>query len=179
VTVSTVGGADEDPAGWSGLARLRRRVTALDGELTVRGVDGSRVTCARFPRTGGAPPVPVEPGRAPHRRPGVATLRSLVPPTVGVAVVVLAFYGWATHGADLERDRFAGLAAGQPVATADRDLPEREASVHLIPTRPVPPSWRCRQFTDGNFPLGMATYRICDDGTVLTAVHDLRRQQWR
>jgi hypothetical protein len=178
VTVRTAGGADEDPAGWSGLDRLRRRVRALDGELCVRAVGGARVTSARIPFTGAAPATaPPLPAR--RLRPGAATLRSVAPPALGVAGVVLAFHVWATHATDLEEEDFAGLAVGQPVAAARPGLPEREAPVRLIPVDPAPPPWRCRYFTDGNFPLGTAVFEVCDDGDVLTRVRDLRRQPWR
>ncbi|MEU4540062.1 histidine kinase [Streptosporangium sp. NPDC023825] len=179
VTVTTAGDAGEDTGGWSGLARLERRVRALNGELSVRGADGTRVTFARIPFPGSsydnAPPA----DDPPARRPGAATLRWVFLPALGAIGALLAFHTWATYATVVERERFAGLAAGQPVASA-KDLPRRQAPVRLlIPADPIPASWRCRYFTDGNFPLGIATFQICDDGETLTRVHDLRRGPWR
>lgn len=179
VTVRTTGDAAEDAGSWSGLERLQRRLRALNGELSVRGVDGSRETRARIPFAS-APAGRATPAgtAAPVRRPGAATLRWVLPPVVGITSVVAAYYTWATYAADIEQDRFDRLTVGQPVAAAEDGLPEREAPVRVIPTDPVPPAWRCRYFTDGNFLLGMATFEVCDDGTALTRVRDLRRQPW-
>ncbi|MEU8378222.1 histidine kinase [Streptosporangium sp. NPDC048865] len=179
VTVTTAGEAGEDTGGWSGLARLERRVRALNGELSVRGADGTRVTFARIPFPGSpsdnAPPA----DDPPVRRPGAATLRWVFLPALGAIGVLLAFHTWATYATVVERDRFVGLTAGQPVASA-KDLPQRQAPVRLlVPADPIPSSWRCRYFTDGNFPLGVATFQVCDDGETLTRVHDLRREPWR
>lgn len=183
VAVETEGVADGGGAAESGLRTLRRRIDAIGGELQVRVVAGRHVTRACIPLSAAAVRTAAHfddpSGHVPAlRRPGTATLRwALVRTTVLVAVTV-SFYGWATHDATLEEDVFDGLREGQPVTLARSVLPDRQAPVRLSAVPPAPAAWRCTFHTDGNFPLGMATFEICDDGTRLTRVSDLRKAPW-
>lgn len=173
------GDGDGESVG-SGLAGLRRRVTALGGDLSVTYADGHHVTWARLPlRTATSAHEADVPAAPFARRPMAATARSTLVPLAVVATVVVAFYTWASHGATLEQPGFDALTAGQPVATIPVELPSIQARVRLSPTEPTPPWWTCRYYTDGNFPFAMASYEICDDGTTLTRVSDLRRTPLR
>lgn len=170
---------DAEPPAGSGLTGLQRRVTALGGELTVTHHGGRHLTQARLPLhpTTASPEAPI-PAASAVRRPLAATARSTLVPLAAVAVVVLAFYAWAVHGATIEQPVFDGLAAGQPTSSLTA-LPARQAPVRLLAADPAPPQWQCRYYTDGNFPLATASFEICDDGTTLTRVSDLRRHPLR
>jgi len=173
------GGGDDGAVG-SGLAGLRRRVTALGGELSATYGDSRHVTWARLPLHTPTPAHEAHVLAAPlARRPMASTARSTLLPLAIVATVIVAFYAWASHDATLEQRDFEALAAGQPVASSPVGLPSRQARVRLTPTEPTPPGWVCRYYTDGNFPLAMASFEICDDGTTLTRVSDLRRTPLR
>jgi ABC-2 type transport system permease protein len=43
-------------------------------------------------------------------------------------------------------------------------------------TLQVPPGWNCAYYTDGNFPLAMATFEVCDDGSRITRTTDLSKE---
>lgn len=184
VTVETHAAPSADRAQWSGLASLRGRVAAIGGTLQVLTSEGRHVLHARIPLAtvvAGTPrfeAVPLGtalPGRRTrHRSPGAATTRWVLGPALAVAAVTLAFYVWATTGATLEPDVFARLQDGQQTAQAAAVLPARQAPVRLLDSAPAPPGSRCSYYTDGNFPLGLAAFEVCQDNTRLTRVTDLR-----
>ena len=175
----TVGNdCDESPpaersAMGTGLASLERHVAAAGGRSWTKRADGRHLLRASVPLdpVGGVPGSPrlcVPVGR----RPSVAALRWALPPTAVAVTLVVVFYAWASHDATLEQSAFGAVHPGQPAA--ELVLPTRQARVRLTPTGPAPPSGRCVYYTDGNFPLAMATYEICvADGTV-ARVTDLR-----
>lgn len=179
-TESSDGGGDAGQAAGSGLTSLQRRVSALGGELSATWDGGRHVTWARLPLRMPTPAKETALFASPlERRPMASTARSTLIPLAVVATVVVAFYAWASHGATLEQRDFEALTAGQSVASNPVELPSRQAPVRLTPTDPTPPGWVCRYYTDGNFPLAMASFEICDDGTTVTRVSDLRRTPLR
>ena len=183
VAVETEGAGDGAGAAESGLRILRRRIDAIGGALQARVVAGRHVTQAWIPlstapvRTG-ALAADLQGNVPAQQRPGAATLRWALVRVAAFVVVTVSFYGWATHDATLEQDVFDDLREGEAVAQARSVLPDRQAPVRLSAVPPAPAAWRCTSYTDGNFPLGMATFEICDDGTRLTRVSDLREVAW-
>jgi signal transduction histidine kinase len=177
VEVEVSGDADEGRTTWSGLASLDDRLRALGGSITVTGRNGRRVLAARIP-------VHIDPrarsrGAAAERtgrRPGVATIRWFVPPLAVTIAASTAFYAWSTHGATLEPSIFGHIHAGQTVQDVRPVLPRREAVIHLTRLPAVSAGWDCAYYTDGNFPLGMAAFEICDDGSHITRTTDLRKE---
>lgn len=157
----------------SGIGCLRRRVTLLEGELTAS-VDGNRhVLMTRLPMTvksvGDVRPTRTA---SPSAR---SPLRATLIPGGIAGVLVLGFYAWATHGAALEEDVFAGIAPGNPEAVTRQHLPSRQSPVRLASGGPYAGDWTCAYYTDGNFPLGMAAFEICFHDDKVVRVNDLRR----
>jgi signal transduction histidine kinase len=174
------------PAGGSGVAGLKRRVSLLGGTVTA-GVTGDQYSLvAELPlhpvavgTTPSGQPTPPATSWAerPPARPLAATLRSVAVPGAVAVAALLAFYVWATTGATLEDAAFAGVAAGEPQAGAERVLPGRQSPVRLTRFPPQPKGWTCRHYTDGNFPLGMSTFEVCfADGRVVRTA-DARRER--
>ncbi len=176
VEVEVDGGAGESPATWSGLATLHDRVEALGGDLTITGSNGRRLLSAQIPmhmspRPSRRESVTTRTGKRPAR----ATIRWALPPLAVIIVATTAFYTWSTHDATLEQSIFDGIHKGQRLDDVIDLLPRREAVIRLTPLPPTPSRWHCAYYTDGNFPLGMAAFEICDDGTRITRTTDLRR----
>lgn len=176
VEVESGGDADEDRSVWSGLAALEQRVQVLGGTLATSSSSGRRTLHVEVPSASSSPPprpVPVT-----VRRPLAATVRGAAIPLVAVAVSLAAFHAWSTHDTVLEVEAFAQVEVGRSWPEARLLLPRRQAPVRLIPAPPRPPGWQCAYFSDGNFPLGTATYEICTDGEVVTRTTDLRSIPW-
>ncbi|MFE5341289.1 sensor histidine kinase [Isoptericola sp. NPDC056578] len=186
--VRTHGSGDPSPAvdrddprggGGGGLESLHRRVQAIGGawEVATR-ADGHRVV-ARLPARAvlGAEP---EAGAAPEfsgprsaRRPLAALVGPLVLPAVLVLLGGAGYWTWASHDATVEPVDAAALRVGMPAAEAAERLPEREAPVRLARAPGPGPGWDCRQYTDGNVPLAMATLEVCTNGGTVVRVTDL------
>jgi Histidine kinase len=158
----------------TGITGLRRRTEALGGTLDVSHDGSDHIVHAAVPTgaIGRAPkPMPAASGSRPLPR----TLRWAAVPLLIALFVLTSYYAWATHGATLEQASFDHLVVGEPVTAALARLPAREA-VLTMRTSPRPPrASTCHYYTDGNYPLAMAAFQICDDGVKLTRVSDLRR----
>ncbi|MDN5918049.1 MAG: histidine kinase [Pseudonocardia sp.] len=169
-------GTDEASAAGdgTGLRGLRRRVEAIGGRLEA-GPDGQRhVVHVELPlREDLTDPEAAVPARRP--RPLRATLRRYAVPLAVTSLLVVGFHQWATQGATLEGAEFEQIVPGQSRVELQDLLPSREAPIRLTSVAPEPPASRCRYYTDGNFPLGLASYEVCHDDTTVTRVTDLRR----
>ncbi|WP_186356707.1 sensor histidine kinase [Streptomonospora sp. PA3] len=162
--------------GGTGLAGLRRRVEAIGGAFEAGDRDGRHLVRAELPLgepATAAPGAGDEPG--PRPRPLAATLRWALLPTLVMAVLTAGFHLWATHGSTLETADFQRISPGQPYDRVRPLLPAREAPMRFAVGVPEPPGARCVHFTDGNFPLGLASFRICHDGASVVEITDLRR----
>jgi hypothetical protein len=51
--------------------------------------------------------------------------------------------------------------------------------VQLARVPDAPDTWICRYYTDGNFPLAVATVEVCTDGLVVTRITDLTGEPLR
>ncbi|SKC67792.1 sensor histidine kinase [Krasilnikoviella flava] len=169
---------DRDDRRGGGLESLRRRVQAIGGTWQVdTGADGHRVV-ARLPVRATLEPEPeVASGAAPEtsraRRPFVALVGPLVLPAVLVLLGGAAYWAWASHDATVEPVDAVAVRVGMPAAEAAEHLPVREAPVRLARAPGPGPGWECRQYTDGNVPLAMATLEVCTDGGTVVRVTDL------
>ena len=173
---------DRDDRRGGGLESLRRRVLAIRGTWEVAtDVDGHRLV-ARLPVRATLEPEPedasgaaseISHGRSGARRPFVALVRPLVLPAVLVLLGGAGYWAWASHDATVEPVDAAALRVGMPAAEAAGRLPAREAPVRLARAPGPGPGWECRQYTDGNVPLAMATLEVCTDGGTVVRVTDL------
>jgi hypothetical protein len=158
--------------GGNGLAALRRRVGLLGGTMSA-GISGgiftlhATVPCQPVLATS-LPPV-----RVPVRPTRVLVTTVLVP-AAAVLLALLGYHTWAVHDATTDPVTMTRIHPGMAEATARELLPRREAPVRLsAPPRPAGAD-SCRYYTDGNFPVGYASWRVCfGSGTVLT-ISDLR-----
>jgi hypothetical protein len=158
-------------AGGHGLSSLRRRVQSLGGTLVVEHDEQGHTLTACLPldEVGGKSAIrtPVTP------RPVRRLLREAAIPIVVVVGCAIAFYGWATHDAVVEPTDQARVAVGMSRAVAEPLLPSRQAPVHLIRPSRHPTSWKCEMYTNGNFPLGIATFEVCFHAATVVRVTDL------
>jgi hypothetical protein len=100
-------------------------------------------------------------------------------PLAAIVTAVLAFYWWGSHGATIDPLAEARLHRGMTTSHADALLPRREAPVRLVTPPAHPSAWACRSFTNGNFPLAVATTEVCSSGGVVVRITDLAaRPPW-
>lgn len=156
----------------TGLAGLERQVAAAGGRSWTERADGRHVLRASLPLDRPFPRSSSRAGVLPGRRPSTAALRWALPPAAVAVALVVAFYAWASRGATLEQGAFDAVRPGQRVAALE--LPDRQALVRLARADPAPPGGRCAYYTDGNFPLAMATFEICVVEGAVSRVTDLR-----
>jgi signal transduction histidine kinase len=166
--VTTVTVSNPVPAGTVvvegfGLAGLRERVRMAGGTVSVGVDDGAYRVDARVPHV--APPQrpPAAPLRTARRKVRRSLVTAVAAPLAIAAVMSLTYYPVAAFDSVLEADAFDRMRVGQP--RADLPLPGRQV---LDPPRlPAPAGMTCEFYSDGNFPMARATYRLCfRDGTL-------------
>jgi len=156
----------------NGLSGLRRRVALLGGTMS------AGVSAGVFALHATMPSDPVLATSLPPVRTLVRPTRLLITtvviPVAALLVALLGYYTWAVHDATIDPVTMTRIHPGIAESTARDLLPHREAPVRF-PAPPQPAGAEvCRYYTDGNFPVGYASWRVCfADGTVLT-VSDLR-----
>jgi hypothetical protein len=160
---------DTSLGGGSGLASWERRVRLLSGDLDAGAEDGVFRLQATLPADTRLANEPT-----PIRAPIVELIRGAALPIIAVLGLLIAFWSWSTHDAELSAHDFARIHSGQSEAAALRILPEREARIRLNREPGRPAGSTCRTYSDGNFPLGQSTYRICFAGGVVVTTEDLR-----
>lgn len=154
-----------------GLVALEHRLESLGGQLEV-GVDdeGHRVLARLGPRQ----PAHDDDTRAhTHAR---RLARDVGAPLVGAVLLVVGLYTWACLGATIEPADQASIRIGMTTQELAPLVPRHEARVRLLGAPQAPDSWTCRQYTDGNFPTGMATLEVCTEGSSVVRVTDLTRE---
>jgi hypothetical protein len=161
-----------------GLGAMRRRLDSVGGALDVDHDERGHVLAARIPVR---VPRAVQPSAVPRSdRPLRRLMRETAVPLAVAIVVVVAFYSWAEHGATIEPAAQARLRVGMASAAADSLLPDREAPVVLSHAAAHPRGWDCPVYTNGNFPLAVATLEVCFDGGAVVRVTDLAgKPLWR
>ena len=154
-----------------GLTGMRRRLDSVGGTLDVHHDQRGHVLAAHIPAhvVRAAPPSTPPRGNRPLRR---VIREAAVPLTVVIAMVV-AFYAWAEHGAIIEPEDQARLKVGTSSAVGQSLLPGRQAPIRLSHAATHPRRWDCRSYTNGNFPLAVATFEVCLDNGAVVRVTDL------
>jgi hypothetical protein len=155
--------------GGSGLASWGRRVRLLSGDLTASDEGGVFRLQATLPADTRLAREPVG-----VRPPLLELVRGAAIPVLGVLALLIAFWSWSTHDGELSAHDFDRIHPGQSEHTALRILPHHEARVRFNHEAAEPAGAVCRTYTDGNFPLGQSTYRICFARGVVVTTEDLR-----
>lgn len=156
----------------TGLNGLRRRVTLLGGTMrTGRSADIFTV-CATMP------PHPVFATTLPAAQNLVSPTRRLITsvfvPMAAALVLLLGYYTWAVHDATTDLATMTRIYPGMDETSARALLPSRDAPVRLSQPAPLTRAEACRYYTDGNFPLGYASWRVCFANGVVLSISDLR-----
>jgi signal transduction histidine kinase len=170
-----------DANGGTGLVGLNERVRLTGGTLSAEPHAGGFRVCAHLPHHGQVVATDSEPAIRLRRarrqvRRSVATAIA-VPAALG-AVMAVSYYPFAVFQTVLPADDFARMASGTPRADIVRLLPARQALEQ--PTTglpPAPPDSTCEFYTDGNFPMAQAIYRLCFAGGRLVAKDNLLRTE--
>lgn len=157
-----------------GLAALGERIRSAGGTFDATTYDDQFVLTATLPRI----TQPLQDNSPRQPRPLRAVLAQAAVPLVLATVFVIGFYATASSGAVMEQSTYDAISVGASETAIERTLPERQAPVHLIHTDTHPATWRCRYYTDGNFPLAMAIYEICTSNRIVTRTADLRSKPW-
>jgi signal transduction histidine kinase len=154
----------------TGLQTLRRRLGVLGGSLAAGTHAGGFVVDAVLP---------CEPRITPLVRRHVPTRSrrwalSIGLPIAALALGVIGYYEWAVQGATTDAATVGRIHVGASETAAARLLPRRQAPVRLSqPPRPAGATV-CDYYTDGNFPIGYASWRICFGAGTVVSIDDLR-----
>ncbi|XVU26992.1 histidine kinase [Actinoplanes sp. CA-054009] len=140
--------------GGLGLVGLRERVRLNGGTLTAGPhPDGGFRVKAEIPHR--AAPAADEPVVEMRRRVRRSLAAAVLTPAALALVTAVAYYPFAANGSVMNQNAFERMPLG--AARAELDLPERQAWVR-------DPEPGCEYYSDGNFPLADATFRLCFDG---------------
>lgn len=160
-----------------GLAAMRARLDAVGGALKVDHDERGHVVVARIPPHARyeAPATREPPGGRPLSR----LARAAAIPVVVVVTVSVGFYAWASNGVTVEPENQSRLRVGTSAVAAQALLPDRQARIRLIGRPAHPSGWDCRVYTDGNFPMAVATLEVCFlDGAVVRITNLAARPLW-
>lgn len=165
--------------GGVGLVGLREQVRIAGGTFTADPYDGGFRVSAWLPHdaqpaAAEEPPAATELRRA-RRRVRRSLVVALVAPAALAVVMASSYYPFAVFNSTLSAEDFDRMRIGTPRTELAGLLPTRQ--VRERPTSGVPlapPGSVCEFYTDGNFPLAQATYRLCFADGRLIAKDDLR-----
>ncbi|MEV4344056.1 histidine kinase [Actinoplanes sp. NPDC049596] len=146
------GGGAAAPGSGTGLVGLRERVRLNGGTLTAGpGPDGGFRLEAEIPHQA-APAAPEAAATEMKRRVRRSLAAAVLTPAALALVTAVAYYPFAANGSVLDSDAFDRMTVGTPRAALD--LPGRQAWVRDREAG-------CEYYSDGNFPLADASYRLC------------------
>ncbi|MCW2549713.1 MAG: devS [Mycobacterium sp.] len=173
VVETATGSTAHAPPEGRGLSSIRRRLESLGGTLQVSQDAHRHLVVARLPRSVEHPAQVRQ--ESPRPRPARTVLRQAAVPTFVSVAAVLAFYTWASTGSTIAPDAQAKVKAGMSASSAADLLPDHQARVRLAHAPTHPNGWQCRVFTNGNFPLAVATFEVCFSEGAVVRVTDLAR----
>ncbi|WP_238012879.1 histidine kinase [Dactylosporangium sp. AC04546] len=161
-----------------GLVGLRERVRVAGGTFTAGEHAGGFRVAARLPHHA-APAQDDTPVAAEHRQARRRARRSLVvavaAPAAIAAVLAAGYYPIVAADATLPPRDYDRIPVGAARADLAGLLPRRQVAERpTVGVPAAPPGAVCEFYTDGNFPLASATYRLCFAGGRLVAKDELR-----
>jgi signal transduction histidine kinase len=163
-----------------GLIGLRERVRLGGGTLSSGPAAGGGFrTAATLPHHQVPAPDPetlaVAELRSAKRRVNVSLAAALLTPSLLAAAAAIAYYSVAVTGSVLSEESYDALRVGEPRSAMSADIPARQVWQPPAGGLPAaPPHARCEFYTDGNFPMAEATYRLCFAGGTLVRKDRLR-----
>jgi signal transduction histidine kinase len=147
-----------------GLAGLRERVRMAGGTFSAGVQGGAYRVQADLPQARPARP-PAPPLRTAQRKVRRSLVTAVAAPVAIAVVMSLTYYPVASFGSVLEGDAFDRMRLGQ--ARAELRLPKRQ--VLDRPSMRTPVGLTCEFYSDGNFPMARATFRLCFRAGVLAS----------
>jgi signal transduction histidine kinase len=175
VTVTNPATRAPDARPGFGLVGLRERVRLSGGTLTAGPQDdGVFRLRAEIPHQ----PAPKPPEAATEmvqatRRVRRSLAAAVLTPAALALVAAFAYYPFAANGSVLAEDAFERMTIGTP--RAELALPERQVWRRTTDgLSPAPAGATCELYSDGNFPLADAEYRLCFAGGRLVRKERLR-----
>ena len=151
-----------------GLLGLRERVRLAGGALTAAPTPGGgfRVEVSLPHRSAPAPEAAVVTELRTAQRRTRRSLAALPTPAAVAAVAAIGYYCVASFHSVLDDATFDRITVGTPRSALTGLLPARQAGQH--------PATSCDYYTDGNFPMAAAAYRLCFTDGRLTSKARLR-----
>lgn len=146
-----------------GLAGLRERVRMAGGTVHIGVIDGAHVVHSDLPEEPRPPRPSTPPLRTARRKVRRSLVTAVAAPLAIATVVSLTYYPVAAFDSVLESEAYEQMRIGQ--ARADLALPGRQ--VLDPPHEPAPVGLTCEFYSDGNFPMARATFRLCFRGGIL------------
>ena len=144
-----------------GLAGLRERVRMAGGTVHIGSGDGAHRVQSHLrhdaPPAKKPPRPPTPPLRTARRRVRRSLVTALAAPAAIAVVMSLTYYPVAAFDSVLEQDAFDRMPIG--ATRGDLALPGRQ--VLNPPNLADPDGLTCEYYSDGNFPLANATFRLC------------------
>jgi signal transduction histidine kinase len=163
--------------GRRGLTGLQERVRLCGGTLRAGPVDAGWQVAARLPYAAKAM-APVEETAvesAMHlRRTRRGLIAAVAVPIVALLTITMGYYTYATYDAQLVPDDFQRLRVGQTRAELEKLIPGRQSPNRPERVPPAPEGAACEYYTSGNFPRGIASFRLCFSDGRLARKDDLR-----
>jgi signal transduction histidine kinase len=157
-----------------GLIGLRERVRLVGGTLIAGPTsgDGFRAQAELPHRPSPVPGVEMPAAtelRSARRRVNRSLATALLTPAVLASVAAIGYYSFAVAGSVLDEQAFDRMTIGTPRADLAGVLPSRQ-----VWQRPQDGGASCEFYTDGNFPMADASYRLCFAGGRLISKDRLR-----
>ncbi len=113
--------------------------------------------------------------RSARRRVNRSLAAALLTPSLLAAAAAIGYYSVTVTGSVLSDESYQTVQVGRPRAEMSRVLPARQVWQPAAGGLPAAPAGaRCEFYTDGNFPMAEATYRLCFAGGVLVGKDRLR-----
>jgi signal transduction histidine kinase len=152
-----------------GLIGLHERMRLVGGTLTAEPTaDGGFRTSAELPHRAWPGPAAEAPAvtelRSARRRTRRSLAAAVLTPAVLAVVAAIGYYSFAVSGTVLRGDAFDRISVGTARSDLTGVLPAKQVKPPADRLPAAPPAARCEFYTDGNFPMADAAFRLCFAG---------------